>query len=169
MSLYLIAIAALSPPAAVAPPAPPPVAKPAVRIPKGTPLYVALAHGVSAKTARSGDRVMLRTTSAIVKNGVTLIAPEAQVFGSVARVEAPSGGRPAFVVIDAEAVLLEDGRRLLLDGELTREGQDYRRSASGGGSGPSVGASLRVPLGRKNISPNLEAGTVFVARTAKDY
>jgi hypothetical protein len=168
MSLYLIALAALSPPATLAPP-PAPAVKPAPRIPRGTPLYIALAHGVSARTARSGDRVVLRTTGPVIKNGVTLIAAEATVFGSVARVEAPGGGRPAFVVIEAEAVEMADGRRLLLDGELVREGPDYRRQTAGGGSGTSVGASLRVPLGRRNAAPNLEAGTIFIAKTAKDY
>jgi hypothetical protein len=128
---------------------------------------VALAHGVSAKTSRAGDRVVLRTIEPVLNAGLIVIPAGATVIGSVARVEESRGGRPGAVAIEAEAVTLEDGSRIALDGTLVREGQDYRRSVTGGSV--MVGGSLTVPLGRRNATPNLEAGTAFLARTSKDY
>lgn len=142
-------------------------AAPAVRLPAGTAVPVALAHGVSAKTAQTGDRVVLRTLGPISHKGVVVIPEGATVNGTVSRVEESRGGRPGEVAIEVEAVMLEDGGRVALDGTLTREGQDYRRSTTGGTA--MVGGALTVPLGRRNATPNLEAGTAFMARTARDY
>lgn len=142
-------------------------AGPPVRLPAGSEVPVVLAHGVSAKTAQTGDRVVLRTLAPVVYKGVVVIPEGATVIGAVARVGESRGGRAGAVEIEAEAIALEEGGRIALDGTLTREGQDYRRSTTGGTS--MVGGSLTIPLGRRNATPNLEAGTAFMARTARDY
>ncbi len=138
------------------------------RLPAGTAVKVALAHGVSAKTAHPGDRVVLRTIGPVIHNGSIVIPEGATVIGMVTKVETTHGGRPGFVAIEAEAVTLEDGGRIALDGTLVREGEDYRRAVAGGG-GAMAGASLTIPLGRRNATPNLTAGTPFIAYTARDY
>ncbi len=142
-------------------------ASPPVRLPAGTQVPVTLAHGVSAKTAQVGDRVVLRVIRPISHGGVLVIPEGSTVIGSVANADPPKGGRPGAVAIDAEAVMLEGGGRIALTGTLTREGQDYRRDVTGGTA--MAGGSIFIPLGRRGASPNLEAGTAFVATTAKDY
>lgn len=139
-----------------------------IMLPRGTAIPVALAHGVSAKSARTGDRVVLRTIAAVSHRGALVIPAGTTVNGVVARVEPARGARPGEVAIEAESVVLDDGRRILLDGTLAREGADYRPSAAGGG-GAMAGGTVVIPLGRRNATPNLEAGTAFVARTARDY
>lgn len=142
-------------------------AAPPVRLPKGAAVAVELAHGVSAKTARTGDRVTLRVIRPVSHRDTLVIPAGSTVIGSVAQILPPKGGRPGAVVIDAEAVMLEEGGRIALTGTLTREGQDYRRDLAGGSV--MAGGTLVVPLGRRGASPNLEAGTAFVATTARDY
>ena len=163
----LAAFALTMPAVASAQPAPP--AKRTVMLPAGAPVPLALAHGVSAKTARVGDRVVLRTIQAIVHNGKVVIPAGTSVMGAVARVDEARGGRPGGIVIEADAIVLEQGGRIALDGTLARQGQDYRRTLGGAAGAPMVGGSLVVPLGRRNVSPNLEAGTAFLARTARDF
>lgn len=167
--MILIALAAAAagpPPVVAAPPAPAPPAR-VVRLPKGSRVPVVLAHGVSARTAKVGDRVILRTLAPVAFKGVVAIPEGSMVEGAVARVDEARGGRPGAVVVEAESVTLEAGGRILLDGVLEREGQDYRRSLAGGDA--MVGGSMVIPLGRRGAMPNLDAGTAFFARTAKDW
>ncbi len=143
-----------------------PPAERVVRLPQGTKVPVVLAHGVSAKSAKPGDRVILRTLRPVSYRGALVIPEGSMVEGEVE--QASAGGRSSRIVIAAGAILLEAGGRIALDGALLREGPDYGVTVGGSG-GPMAGGGIAIPLGRKNASPNLEAGTAFIATTARDW
>lgn len=138
--------------------------KPAIRLPKGSEVPVRLAHGVSAKTAQVGDRVILRVAEAVVRQGAIIIPEGAMVEGEVSGMTEPGRfGRAGSLEIEAKAILFEDGSRLLLVGALRRDAPENRARATEG--------VVTVPFGAlsRGKSVNLEAGTIFVAITARDY
>jgi hypothetical protein len=71
-------------------------------------------------------------------------------------------GRAGSLRIEAEAVTFEGGR-IRLEGSLSTEGQNQSPGVSQG--------VVTVPLGSRGAAAkaNLEAGTVFVATTARDF
>jgi hypothetical protein len=162
VSILLIAAGASLPAKAISPP--PAAAKATVRLPKGSEIPLTLAHGVSAKTARAGDRVILRVAAPIVHQSGVIIAENTLVEGEVASVS-PAGrfGRAGGIAIAAKALVFEEGGRLLLEGTLRRDAPRSKANASEG--------VVTVPFGAlsRGASVNLEAGTIFVATTARDF
>jgi hypothetical protein len=137
--------------------------KPLVRLARGTPIRIVLPYGVSSKAAKVGDPVYLRVAEAVQSQGIILIPEGSAVQAHVAEATPPGGlGRAGSIRIDAEAVTFEGGR-IRLEGSLSAGGQSQRPGVAQG--------VVTVPLGSRGAAAkaNLEAGTVFVATTARDF
>lgn len=141
-----------------------------VLLPQNTPVKIVLAYGVSSKTARAEDRVVMRVFEAVAHNGKIVVPEGATVEGRVSRAVAPGGGgRPGELVIDADYVVTEQGR-FRVTGSISTSGRDQTADFATGGMSGAAGASLSIPFGgRKAESANLMAGAGFIARIARDY
>lgn len=160
----LAPIVMLAAPLAVAA-APPPAETGAglIRVPRGTPLKVAFQYGVSARAAKTGDRIFLRVTEPVSSRGKIVIPAGSVVEAVVSNVRAPGDyGRAGALEIDAEFVRVGEDR-LPLRGAIGSRGADNRASVTDG--------VVTVPFGSlgRGKSTNIEAGTAFVVYTARDY
>ena len=132
--------------------------RPTILLPAGSEITLALAYGVSARSARSGDPILLRTVSPISAKGKIIAVAGAEARGRVARAEATGGD--AVLVIEAESIELGD-RRIRLAGEISTRRPANRAIVSGG--------QVYVPLGGPKKAANLAAGESFLATTLQDY
>lgn len=134
-----------------------------VRLPRGTAVRVAFQYGVSSRAAREGDKVYLRVVEPVLYKGEVVIPVDATVEALVTRARAPGdyGGAGA-LQIDAEFVRIGDDR-IPLQGSIGSEAAASRATAGQG--------VVTVPFGslRRGKSANIEAGTVFIVTTIRDY
>lgn len=143
------------------PPQPPSTPVREARLPKGTPVRVKMDYGVSAKAARVGDPVYLKTVGNVGAKGVLIIPEGSRVTARVAEASAAEGRSAASLVIEMEYV--DTGQaRIRLAGTTADRGKVRTSSISEG--------VVTVPFGaQKGKNANIEAGTEFTAYTDRDY
>jgi len=135
-------------------------AAPQIRLPRDTPVKVRTDYGVSSKAARVDDPVYMKVAEAVAYKGAVVIPAGAPVKGHVSEVTPPGGfGKSGSVVIAADYVMVGEDR-IRLSGSTADLGKP-------GGASVTDGV-LSVPLGRgKHV--NIEAGTLFIAYTDRNY
>lgn len=132
-----------------------------VRLPKGTPVRVKMDYGVSAKAARVGDPVYLKTVGNVGAKGVVIIPEGSRVTGRVTEASEAGARSGASLVIEME--LVDTGTaRIRLAGTTADRGKVRTSSISEG--------VVTVPFGtQRSKNANIEAGTEFTAYTDRDY
>lgn len=117
----------------------------AVTVPSGTQLTVALSGDLSTKTAQQGDPFEARVVSDVVVNGKRAVPAQSRVMGTVTDVISGSnkiGGVPT-LGLRFDSLLLDDGQRLAINGELVEQGKsDTGRDAAKILGGAAAGAIL---------------------------
>ncbi|QQR72932.1 MAG: hypothetical protein IPJ17_15765 [Holophagales bacterium] len=130
---------------------------PAVTLPSGTPVPLALVRSVSSAANSAGDPVSLCTTEEVTVNGKVVIARHSPASGSVLGTGGGSNvGGGGTLVLRAGAVLARDGSSIPLAGNL---------QVRGGFNGANWGLAGLLSEG----SPALAAsGTQVEAKTASE-
>ncbi len=116
-----------------------------VVLPSGTQLAIAFTSNVSTKTAAVGDPVSARLAEPLVFEGRTVVPAGAQVRGTITDVYSGSkqiGGTPR-LGMRFDQIVLADGRRLAIDGDIAQRGnREAGRDAAKIAGGAVVGAVL---------------------------
>lgn len=128
-------------------PAPKPAPKPIV-VASGTALPIAFTSGISTKTAKVGDPVSARLTSALVVDGRQVAPAGAAVTGVVSDVYSGSreiGGTPR-LGLRFERLSLGEGRSVAISGDIAQEG---KRESGKDAAKIAGGAVLGAVLGKQ--------------------
>lgn len=130
-------------------PAPPPPPPP-ITVPAGTQLVVALDQDLSTKTAQPGQPFEARVASSVVIDGRVAIPAGARVTGTV--VDVISGSRKIGATptlgLGFDSVVLPDGERIAISGELvetgvSEKGRDAAKILGGAAAGAVLGHQVK--------------------------
>ncbi|MEO7774615.1 MAG: glycine zipper 2TM domain-containing protein [Steroidobacteraceae bacterium] len=136
-----------------------PAAKPvAVTVPSGTSLTVSLTSALSTRTAKQGDPFEARTVSDIMVDGKRAVPANSRVTGSVTGVVSGSskiGGVPT-LGLRFDSLVLDDGQRIAINGELDERGKsdtgrDSAKIIGGAAAGAILGHQVKSNDGGKII------------------
>jgi hypothetical protein len=135
------AVASLPPP----PPPPPPIT-----VPSRTQITVALDQDLSSKTAIAGDPFEARVASSILVDGRVAVPAGTRVTGSVT--EVISGSRKIGAIptlgLSFDSLVLPDGQRVAISGELvergaSERGRDTAKILGGAAAGAVLGHQVK--------------------------
>jgi hypothetical protein len=138
-------------------PAPPPPPPP-ITVPSGTQLVVSLQDELSSKTATPGQPFEARVAKSIVIDGRVAVPAGARVLGTVTDVI--SGSRKIGAVptlgLSFDSLVLPDGQRVRIDGELvehgaSEKGRDTAKILGGTAAGAVLGHQIKSNNGGKII------------------
>ena len=138
-------------------PAPPPPPPP-IMVPSGTQLVIALQDELSSKTAAPGQPFEARVAKSIVIDGRVAVPAGARVLGTVTDVISGSrkiGGVPT-LGLSFDSLVLPDGERVRIDGDLvehgnSERGQDTAKILGGTAAGAVLGHQIKGNNGGKII------------------
>jgi hypothetical protein len=138
-------------------PAPPPPPPP-ISVPSGTQLVVALQNDLSSKTASPGEPFEARVAKSIVIDGRVAVPAGSRVLGTVTDVISGSrkiGGIPT-LGLSFDSLVLPDGQRVRIDGDLvehgaSERGQDTAKILGGTAAGAILGHQIKNNNGGKII------------------
>ncbi len=168
LALAAPALAQQSAPAAAPAQAPAPAAEAApaaLLVPRDTPVRLMVLNEVSTRSAKAGDRFVLRVDEAVAVGGVTVVQVGAKAWGEVTQAE-ESGALGRSGKLDAKLLYLEaGGTRVPIGGERSSSGQAGGRQVTMGAVGFALAAPLAAPLALLAPGNNarLKAGEIYTA------
>ena len=135
---------------------PPPPPPPPITVPGGTQLTVALEQDLSSKTAAPGQPFEARVANSIVIDGRVAVPAGARVTGSITDVISGSrkiGGVPTLGLL-FDSLVLPDGQRIAINGELvergaSERGRDTAKILGGAAAGAVLGHQVKNNDGGK--------------------
>lgn len=144
-----------SPVVSLPPPPPPP---PPITVPSGTQLVVSLNEDLSSKTATPGQPFEARVANSVVIDGRVAVPAGTKVLGTVTDVISGSrkiGGVPT-LGLSFDSLVLPDGERVRIDGDLvehgaSERGQDTAKILGGTAAGAILGHQIKNNNGGKII------------------
>jgi hypothetical protein len=173
-TLLAIAAAGATPVAAQeAQPAPPLAASPQpqpVLVQRDTPVRLMVLNEVSTRSARAGDKFVLRVDEDVVVGGVTVIPVGAKAWGEVVSAEA-SGALGRSGKLEARLLYIDaGGERIPIGGENRSAGQGGGRQVTMGMVGFGLAAPLAAPLTlfAPGNNARLKAGDIYSAFIERD-
>jgi len=137
---------------------PPPPPPPPITVPPGTQLVVSLQDQLSSKTAVPGQPIEARVAKSIVIDGRVAVPAGARVLGTVTDVI--SGSRKIGAIptlgLSFDSLVLPDGQRVRIDGELvergsSEKGRDTAKILGGTAAGAVLGHQIKNNDGGKII------------------
>jgi hypothetical protein len=137
---------------------PPPPPPPPIMVPSGTQLVVSLQDELSSKTAVPGQPFEARVAKSIVIDGRVAVPAGSRVLGTVTDVISGSrkiGGIPT-LGLSFDSLVLPDGQRVRIDGELvergaSERGRDSAKILGGTAAGAVLGHQIKSNNGGKII------------------
>lgn len=124
--------------------------QPAIEIPSGTQLLVALTADLSTKTAKAGDSFDARLVSELTSSGHVVAPAGARVTGTVTNVVSGSKsiGTVPTLGLRFDQLELADGRLIAIRGELQQQGEsekgrDAAKIIGGAAAGAVIGHQVK--------------------------
>jgi hypothetical protein len=135
---------------------PPPPPPPPITVPPGTQLTVSLQGDLSSRTAQPGQPFEARVANSIVIDGRVAVPAGSRVLGTVTDVI--SGSRKIGAIptlgLSFDSLVLPDGERVRIDGDLvehgaSERGQDSAKILGGAAAGAVLGHQVKNNNGGK--------------------
>lgn len=134
-------------------------------VPRDTPIRLMVLNEVSTRSAKAGDKFVLRVDEAVTVGGVTVVQVGAKAWGEVTQAEG-SGALGRSGKLDAKLLYLEAaGARIPIGGERSSSGQGGGRQVTMGAVGFALAAPIAAPLALLAPGNNarLKAGEIYTA------